>query len=89
MPAAARNDLALFETGLVFHPREEQRVAAHLPVDRRPSDEEIAALNAALPEQPRHVARRPRGRSRAVRLVGQGPSRGLGRRRRGGACRRP
>ncbi|BCM71328.1 MULTISPECIES: phenylalanine--tRNA ligase subunit beta [Streptomyces] len=50
------HDLALFETGLVFHPREEQRVAAHLPVDRRPSDEEIAALNAALPEQPRHVA---------------------------------
>ncbi|MEU2224559.1 phenylalanine--tRNA ligase subunit beta [Streptomyces sp. NPDC018347] len=50
------HDLALFETGLVFHPREEQRVAAHLPADRRPTDEEIAALNAALPEQPRHVA---------------------------------
>ncbi|MET8245229.1 phenylalanine--tRNA ligase subunit beta [Streptomyces sp. NPDC005202] len=50
------HDLALFETGLVFHPREEQRVAARLPVDRRPTDEEIADLNAALPEQPRHVA---------------------------------
>ncbi|MFJ5033794.1 phenylalanine--tRNA ligase subunit beta [Streptomyces sp. NPDC088560] len=50
------HDLALFETGLVFHPREEQRAAFHLPVDRRPTDEEIAALNAALPEQPRHVA---------------------------------
>ncbi|MGW2424899.1 phenylalanine--tRNA ligase subunit beta [Streptomyces sp. NPDC001709] len=50
------HDLALFETGLVFHPRGEQRVATHLPVDRRPTDEEIAALNAALPEQPRHVA---------------------------------
>ncbi|MDQ0989906.1 phenylalanine--tRNA ligase subunit beta [Streptomyces sp. V3I7] len=50
------HDLALFETGLVFLPREEQRVAGHLPVDRRPTDEEIAALNAALPEQPRHVA---------------------------------
>ncbi|MGW2832927.1 phenylalanine--tRNA ligase subunit beta [Streptomyces sp. NPDC001286] len=50
------HDLALFETGLVFHPREEQRVAAALPVDRRPTDEEIAALDAALPEQPRHVA---------------------------------
>ncbi|WP_030344047.1 phenylalanine--tRNA ligase subunit beta [Streptomyces sp. NRRL S-1022] len=50
------HDLALFETGLVFHPREEQRVATHLPVDRRPTDEEIAALDAALPEQPRHVA---------------------------------
>ncbi|AKJ14268.1 phenylalanyl-tRNA synthetase subunit beta [Streptomyces incarnatus] len=50
------HDLALFETGLVFHPGAEQRVATHLPVDRRPTDEEIAALNAALPEQPRHVA---------------------------------
>ncbi|MDW8803771.1 phenylalanine--tRNA ligase subunit beta [Streptomyces scabiei] len=50
------HDLALFETGLVFLPRAEQRVAVALPVDRRPTDEEIAALNAALPEQPRHVA---------------------------------
>ncbi|MBK3525620.1 phenylalanine--tRNA ligase subunit beta, partial [Streptomyces sp. MBT70] len=50
------HDLALFETGLVFHPREESGAAAHLPVDRRPTDEEIAALNAVLPEQPRHAA---------------------------------
>ncbi|MFD1662184.1 phenylalanine--tRNA ligase subunit beta [Streptomyces caeni] len=50
------HDLALFETGLVFHPREERRVAERLTVDRRPADEEIASLTAALPEQPRHVA---------------------------------
>ncbi|MCH5673496.1 phenylalanine--tRNA ligase subunit beta [Streptomyces gilvus] len=50
------HDLALFETGLVFHPREEWKPAAALPVDRRPTDEEIAGLNAALPVQPRHVA---------------------------------
>ncbi|CAM5633400.1 phenylalanine--tRNA ligase subunit beta [Streptomyces griseorubiginosus] len=50
------HDLALFETGLVFLPREEQKIAAVLPVDRRPTDEEIAELDAALPEQPRHVA---------------------------------
>ncbi|KND43504.1 MULTISPECIES: phenylalanine--tRNA ligase subunit beta [Streptomyces] len=50
------HDLALFETGLVFLPRGEQRVAVALPVDRRPTDEEIASLNAVLPEQPRHVA---------------------------------
>ncbi|MFD8302490.1 phenylalanine--tRNA ligase subunit beta [Streptomyces sp. NPDC059690] len=50
------HDLALFETGLVFHPREEQKAAAALPVDRRPTDEEIAELDAALPEQPRHIA---------------------------------
>ncbi|MFC9929340.1 phenylalanine--tRNA ligase subunit beta [Streptomyces sp. NPDC127190] len=50
------HDLALFETGLVFRPRAEHSAATHLPVDRRPTDEEIAALDAALPEQPRHVA---------------------------------
>ncbi|MEV5954224.1 phenylalanine--tRNA ligase subunit beta [Streptomyces sp. NPDC051987] len=50
------HDLALFETGLVFLPRAEQGVAGHLPVDRRPTDEELAGLNAVLPEQPRHVA---------------------------------
>ncbi|MFI6052534.1 phenylalanine--tRNA ligase subunit beta [Streptomyces violascens] len=49
------HDLALFETGLVFHPSANPGVAARLPVDRRPTDEEIAALNAVLPVQPRHV----------------------------------
>ncbi|MEU6735316.1 phenylalanine--tRNA ligase subunit beta [Streptomyces physcomitrii] len=50
------HDLALFETGLVFLAREERRLAARLPVDRRPTEEEIAALGAALPEQPRRAA---------------------------------
>ncbi|MFE9021662.1 phenylalanine--tRNA ligase subunit beta [Streptomyces sp. NPDC007808] len=50
------HDLALFETGLVFQPRQERGAAGHLPVDRRPTDEELAGLNAVLPEQPRHVA---------------------------------
>ncbi|MGW0823924.1 phenylalanine--tRNA ligase subunit beta [Streptomyces sp. NPDC002845] len=50
------HDLALFEADLVFHPSEERRVAGHLPVDRRPTDEEIASLTAVLPAQPRHVA---------------------------------
>ncbi|MGV9243636.1 phenylalanine--tRNA ligase subunit beta [Streptomyces sp. NPDC003710] len=52
------HDLALFETGLVFRPQaaDERNAAVHLSVDRRPTDEEIAKLNAALPEQPRHVA---------------------------------
>ncbi|MEU8967153.1 phenylalanine--tRNA ligase subunit beta, partial [Streptomyces sp. NPDC048491] len=49
------HDLALFETGLVFHPSSTPGVAARLPVDRRPTDEEIAALDAVLPVQPRHV----------------------------------
>ncbi|GGJ01214.1 phenylalanine--tRNA ligase subunit beta [Streptomyces brasiliensis] len=50
------HDLALFETGLVFHPREELKVAVRLPVDHRPTDEELAPLDEALPEQPRHAA---------------------------------
>ncbi|MFB6552299.1 phenylalanine--tRNA ligase subunit beta [Streptomyces sp. NPDC056405] len=50
------HDLALFETGLVFHPRDERKAAANLPVDRRPSEDDLAALDAALPDQPRHVA---------------------------------
>jgi phenylalanyl-tRNA synthetase beta chain len=51
------HDLALFETGLVFRPTEGQPgVAVRLPVDRRPSDEEIARIDSVLPEQPRRVA---------------------------------
>jgi phenylalanyl-tRNA synthetase beta chain len=50
------HDLALFETGLVFRPTGQEPPAEALPVTGRPSDEEIAELNAALPAQPRHVA---------------------------------
>ncbi|MEV4557996.1 phenylalanine--tRNA ligase subunit beta [Kitasatospora sp. NPDC049285] len=49
-------DLALFETGTVFLPKDEHKVAPRLPVDRRPSEEQLAELNAALPHQPRRVA---------------------------------
>ncbi|AXG76962.1 phenylalanine--tRNA ligase subunit beta [Streptomyces paludis] len=50
------HDLALFETGLVFRPTGEETVPVRLPVDRRPTTEEIAALDTALPRQPRHAA---------------------------------
>ncbi|MFB6843020.1 phenylalanine--tRNA ligase subunit beta [Streptomyces sp. NPDC056361] len=50
------HDLALFETGLVFRPGDQPGVAVRLGVDRRPTDEEIAVVNAALPRQPRRVA---------------------------------
>ncbi|MGW4051667.1 phenylalanine--tRNA ligase subunit beta [Streptomyces sp. NPDC004779] len=50
------HDLALFETGLVFRPQGEAKVAVRLPVDRRPTDEEIAGVDAALPAQPRRAA---------------------------------
>ncbi|MFI0942039.1 phenylalanine--tRNA ligase subunit beta [Streptomyces sp. NPDC021020] len=49
------HDLALFETGLVFLPAEHQALPPRLPVDRRPTDEEIAALVAPLPDQPHRV----------------------------------
>ncbi|ANH90691.1 MULTISPECIES: phenylalanine--tRNA ligase subunit beta [unclassified Streptomyces] len=50
------HDLALFETGLVFRPTGEEPAAAVLPADRRPTDEQLAALDAALPRQPRRAA---------------------------------
>ncbi|MFF3494115.1 phenylalanine--tRNA ligase subunit beta [Streptomyces sp. NPDC002795] len=50
------HDLALFETGLVFRPTGEEIAPVRLPVDRRPTDEEIAGLDAALPAQPRRAA---------------------------------
>ncbi|MFB6892558.1 phenylalanine--tRNA ligase subunit beta [Kitasatospora sp. NPDC056327] len=49
-------DLAVFETGTVFLPKDELSVAPRPSVDHRPSDEELAALDAALPHQPRRVA---------------------------------
>lgn len=50
------HDLALFETGLVFRPEGQPGIAVRLPVDRRPTDEEVAEVNAALPAQPRRAA---------------------------------
>jgi phenylalanyl-tRNA synthetase beta chain len=52
-------DLALYELGLVFHPSESDDAALEgepLGVDRRPTDEEFAAADTALPHQPWHVA---------------------------------
>ncbi|MEU8437994.1 phenylalanine--tRNA ligase subunit beta [Streptomyces sp. NPDC029216] len=50
------HDLALFETGSVFRAGDQPGAAVRLPVDRRPTDEELATLDAALPAQPRHAA---------------------------------
>ena len=50
-------DVALFETSTVFLPRLGGRsVPPVLPVDRAPTFEELASLEAALPDQPLHVA---------------------------------
>ncbi|MFF4648813.1 phenylalanine--tRNA ligase subunit beta [Streptomyces sp. NPDC001380] len=65
-------DVALFETGLVFRPRDERTTAPRPPVDRRPTDEELAALDAALPHQPRRVAVALAGEREPAGWWGQG-----------------
>ncbi|UPK73210.1 phenylalanine--tRNA ligase subunit beta [Nocardioidaceae bacterium SCSIO 66511] len=60
--AGARNtgrgqsEIALYEMAPVFMPGDDDGAAPILPVDRRPSDDEIRALDAALPAQPLHLA---------------------------------
>jgi phenylalanyl-tRNA synthetase beta chain len=50
-------DLALHESGLVVRPGPDPLPRPpRLPVDRRPTAAEVAALEAALPRQPRRVA---------------------------------
>ncbi|MCO7273223.1 phenylalanine--tRNA ligase subunit beta [Cellulosimicrobium cellulans] len=49
-------DVALFEVGLVTHPRAGAPAAPALPGGVRPSDDQLAAIDASLPAQPRHVA---------------------------------
>ncbi len=59
--AAARNrsrgndDLALFEVGSVFFANDPLVAAPRPPVTQRPSAEELAALDRALGQQPRHL----------------------------------
>jgi phenylalanyl-tRNA synthetase beta chain len=67
LEALARNvgrgagDVALFEHSLVFWPTGEER-APLLPVDRRPTEEEWAAITKAVPDQPMHLALAVTGR---------------------------
>ncbi|MGP3916194.1 phenylalanine--tRNA ligase subunit beta [Nonomuraea sp. 10N515B] len=50
-------DVALFETGAVYRPREgAPEVAPVLGVERKPTPEELASIEAALPDQPMRVA---------------------------------
>ncbi|MBX6388320.1 MAG: phenylalanine--tRNA ligase subunit beta [Frankia sp.] len=83
--AAVRNigrghpDLALFEIGQVFRELETPPTKVTVPsVLDRPSDDEVAALDAALPEQPRRVAGVRPGR-RGPAGPGGGGGRGAGR----------
>jgi phenylalanyl-tRNA synthetase beta chain len=60
-------DVALFAVAQVVQPTEATRGVDLIPVNRRPTDAEIATLNSSLPRQPEHVAavvtglREPRG----------------------------
>ncbi len=54
--ARGRTDLAVFETGLVVRPVPGAPAAPMLPGGRLPSQEQLAAVAAAIPDQPRHVA---------------------------------
>ncbi len=57
------DDVALFEIGAVFRPERGVATKAERPgVAARPSDAELAALDAALPRQPRRVATALAGR---------------------------
>ncbi|OMB78414.1 phenylalanine--tRNA ligase subunit beta [Mycolicibacterium conceptionense] len=49
-------DVALFAIQQVVHPTAETRAVERIPNDRRPTDDEIAGLDASLPRQPQHVA---------------------------------
>jgi phenylalanyl-tRNA synthetase beta chain len=73
LEALARNvsrgivDVALYAIAQVVQPTEQTKSIGLIPVDRRPTDEEIAQLDASLPRQPQHAAavltglREPRG----------------------------
>ena len=60
-------DVALFAVAQVVQPTEQTKAVELIPVNRRPTDDEIAGLDASLPRQPQHVAavlsglREPRG----------------------------
>ncbi len=48
-------DVALFAIAQVVEPTADTRAVERIPTDRRPTDDEIAGLDASLPRQPQHV----------------------------------
>ncbi|OBH46148.1 phenylalanine--tRNA ligase subunit beta [Mycobacterium mantenii] len=49
-------DVSLYALAQVVQPTEHTRAVELIPVHRRPTDDEIAVLDASLPRQPQHVA---------------------------------
>ncbi len=50
-----QRDVALFHIGQIAQPREDAAGVPAVGVEARPSDEQVAALKAALPDQPVHA----------------------------------
>jgi phenylalanyl-tRNA synthetase beta chain len=48
-------DVALFGIAQVVEPTSETRAVERIPTERRPTDDEVATLDASLPHQPQHV----------------------------------
>jgi phenylalanyl-tRNA synthetase beta chain len=48
-------DVSIYEMGLVFRPTIDAPAPPHVGVEHRPSDAELAAIDDALPAQPRYV----------------------------------
>lgn len=48
-------DISLFAIAQVVEPTADTRAVERIPNDRRPTDDEIAILDASLPRQPQHV----------------------------------
>ncbi|KHL12187.1 phenylalanyl-tRNA synthetase beta chain [Mumia flava] len=66
------DDVSIFETARVYLPEQDQPDAPIPGVDARPSDDEIAALDAALPAQPYHLAVAVTGRRERAGWWGEG-----------------
>jgi phenylalanyl-tRNA synthetase beta chain len=69
-------DLALYEMGLVFRPKQDAPALVRLPVDKAPTAEQLAAVEAALPDQPLRVATVIAGHLEPVGWWGQGRTAG-------------
>ena len=82
-------DVALYALAQVVQPTEETRGVELIPVHRRPTDTEIALLDASLPRQPQHVAAVLAGLREQRGPVGPRPPGRSRRRVRGGADHRP
>lgn len=54
--ARGNTDLSLFEMGMVTKPKTDATGAPQLPPAKLPTQDQLASLYAAVPDQPRHVA---------------------------------